>query len=62
VLTLIYILLIASAVCFLAGGVNRVIRHKEGTMWWRGAIGLLAFACALMLLEIYLHITRQRLP
>ena len=58
----IYILMIASAVCFLAGGVNRVLRHKEGTMWWRGAIGLLAFACALMLLGIYLQLTSQRIP
>jgi tellurite resistance protein TehA-like permease len=48
----IYALIIAAAVCFLSGVVARFIRHKEGTLWWRGAIGILLFAMALTLLEI----------
>jgi hypothetical protein len=35
------------------GVVARFIRKQEGTLWWRGAIGLLAFAMTLTLLEIF---------
>jgi hypothetical protein len=46
-------LIIAAAVCFVAGVVARFIRHKEGTLWYRGTMALLAFAIALTLLAIY---------
>ena len=49
----IYVLLIAAAVCFLSGVVARFIRHKEGTVWYRGTMALLTFAIALTLLAIY---------
>lgn len=49
----IYVLIIAAAVCFVAGVVARFIRHKEGTLWYRGTMALLAFAIALTLLAIY---------
>jgi drug/metabolite transporter (DMT)-like permease len=49
----IYGLIIAAAVCFVAGVVARFIRHKEGTLWYRGTIALLAFAMTLLLLAIY---------
>ena len=49
----IYGLIIAAAVCFVAGVVARFIRHKEGTVWYRGTMALLAFAIALTLLAIY---------
>jgi hypothetical protein len=51
-LTWVYIFLIAAAVLFAAGGVARFVRRHEGTVWWRGAIGLIGFAQALLLLEI----------
>jgi hypothetical protein len=46
-------LIIAAAVCFVSGVVARFIRHKEGTLWYRGTIALLAFAMTLLLLAIY---------
>jgi len=49
---LIYGLVILAAACFVAGAVARFVRKHEGTLWWRGAIGLLAFAMTLTLLEI----------
>lgn len=49
----IYGLIIAAAVCFVAGVVARFIRHKEGTVWYRGTMALLTFAIALTLLAIY---------
>lgn len=49
----IYGLLIAAAVCFVAGVVAHFIRHKEGTVWYRGTMALLTFAIALTLLAIY---------
>jgi hypothetical protein len=60
VLTSVYVMIIAAAVAFLTGVVVRIARHKEATMWWRGAMGLLAFANTLLLLEIYLHLAGQR--
>lgn len=56
----IYGLLVTAAGLFLMGSINRFIRHKEATVWWRGSMGLLAFACALMLLEIYQSMTAPR--
>jgi hypothetical protein len=53
VLTFIYVLVSLAAVCFVWGVVARFIRKQEGTLWWRGAIGLLAFAMTLTLLEIF---------
>jgi hypothetical protein len=53
VLTFIYALVIAAGVLFLVGAANRVFRKQEGTMYWRGAMGLLGFAVALLLLELY---------
>jgi hypothetical protein len=49
----IYGLIIAAAVCFVSGVVARFIRHKEGTVWYRGTMALLTFAIALTLLAIY---------
>ena len=49
----IYALIIAAAVCFASGVVARFIRHKEGTVWYRGTMALLTFAIALTLLAIY---------
>ena len=51
-LTFIYVLVILAAACFVTGAVARFVRKHEGTLWWRGAIGLLAFATTLTLLEI----------
>lgn len=51
-LTLIYGLVGLAAVCFVCGVIARFVRKHEGTVWWRGAIGLLAFAMTLTLLEI----------
>ncbi|MCL6566469.1 MAG: hypothetical protein K6U09_08610 [Acidobacteriia bacterium] len=50
--TTVYALTTAAAVCFLFGAVARFVRHHEGTVWWRGAMGFLAFAQTLLLLEI----------
>jgi hypothetical protein len=52
VLIFIYVLLIAAGVFFAAGAYAHFVRKHEGTVWWRGAMGLLAFAMALTLLEI----------
>ena len=52
-ITFIYVLIGLAAVCFISGAVARFVRKHEGTVWWRGAIGLLAFAMALTLIEIY---------
>jgi len=49
----IYGLIIAAAVCFVSGVVARFVRHKEGTVWYRGTIALLGFAIAFLLLAIY---------
>jgi hypothetical protein len=49
----IYGLIIAAAVCFVAGVIARFFRHKEGTLWYRGTMALLTFAIALTLLAIY---------
>jgi len=51
-LTFIHVLVVLAAGCFVSGAVARFVRKHEGTVWWRGAIGLLAFAMALTLLEI----------
>jgi hypothetical protein len=62
VLITVYVLLISAGVCFLAGALARFIRHHEGTVWWRGAIGFLAFAQTLLLLEILEALTARGLP
>jgi hypothetical protein len=49
----IYGLLIGAGVCFLCGIIARFIRHREGTLWYRGTMALLTFAVALTLLAIY---------
>jgi hypothetical protein len=49
----IYVLIIAAAVCFVSGVIARFVRHKEGTLWYRGTMALLTFAIALTLLAIY---------
>lgn len=51
-LLLIQILIGLAALCFLAGVIARFVRKHEGTVWYRGTMGLLAFAIALLLLEI----------
>ena len=56
-LTLIYVLVVAAAACFTVGIIVRFVRHHEATVWWRGAMGLLAFANTLLLLEIYRVLT-----
>ncbi|MCL6480826.1 MAG: hypothetical protein K6U02_03780 [Firmicutes bacterium] len=50
--TTVYLLMIAAGVCFVFGAVARFVRRHEGTVWWRGAVGFLAFAQTLLLLEI----------
>jgi hypothetical protein len=60
VLTLIYVLVALAAACFVSGAVARFVRKHEGTVWWRGAIGLLAFAMTLTLLEILFALSGQR--
>jgi hypothetical protein len=49
----IYGLIITAGVLFLTGTVARFVRHHEATVWWRGAMGLLAFAHILLMLQIY---------
>lgn len=56
----IYGLIIGATVCFISGVVARFIRHKEGTLWYRGAITLLAFAMTFLLLAIYFELERPR--
>ena len=59
-LTFIYGLVIAAAVLYLAGAFVHFVRKHEGTVWWRGAMGLLAFAIALVLIEIYYQLAGGR--
>lgn len=47
-----YVLIALAAVLFIIGAVAKFIRKHEGTVWWRGSMGLLAFAAVLILLEI----------
>jgi hypothetical protein len=56
----IYALIALAAAFFVVGAVARFVRHHEGTVWWRGAMGLLAFANTLLLLEIYWALTGGR--
>ena len=56
----IYALLISAGVCFICGVVARFIRHKEGTLWYRGTMALLAFAISLLLLAIYFSLQNSR--
>ena len=49
----VYILIGLAAVFFIGGAIARFVRHHEGTVWWRGAICMLAFAMTLLLLEIF---------
>ncbi len=62
VLAAVYVLMITAAVFFVAGGLARFIRHHEGTVWWRGAVGFLAFAQTLLLLEILRVLTVRVIP
>jgi hypothetical protein len=48
----IYVLISIAAVLFIIGAVARFVRKHEGTVWWRGAMGLLAFAAILIMLQI----------
>ena len=48
----VYILMGIAAVCFIAGAVARFFHGHEGTVWYRGAMGLMMFANSLLLLEI----------
>jgi len=48
----IYVLSGAAAALFIIGAVAKFVRKHEGTVWWRGSMGLLAFAAVLILLEI----------
>ena len=59
-LTWIYVLVILAAGLFLAGAFARFVRHHEGTVWWRGSMGLLAFANTLLLLEIFHRLSGPR--
>jgi hypothetical protein len=56
----IYGLLIAAGVCFICGVIARFIRHREGTLWYRGTMALLTFAMALTLLAIYFATAASR--
>jgi len=44
--------MVLAGMLFVMGAVTRFVRHQEGTVWWRGSMGLLAFANTLLLLEI----------
>ena len=48
----IYLLIALAAVLFIIGAVAKFVRKHEGTVWWRGSMGLLAFAIVLILLQI----------
>jgi hypothetical protein len=48
----IYVLISLAAVLFIIGAVARFVRKHEGTVWWRGSMGLLAFAAILIMLQI----------
>jgi len=52
VLILTYILMGLAAVCFVSGAVTRFFHAQEGTVWYRGAMGLLMFAQCFLLLQI----------
>jgi hypothetical protein len=56
----IYGLMIGAVVCFIAGVITRFLRHKEGTLWYRGTLALLAFAMTFLLLAIYFQLQRLR--
>ncbi|HEV8385655.1 MAG TPA: hypothetical protein VGQ11_12350 [Candidatus Acidoferrales bacterium] len=56
----IYGLLIAAGVCFICGVIARFIRHREGTLWYRGTMALLNFAIVLLLLAIYVVLENSR--
>lgn len=56
----IYVLIIGAAVCFVAGVIARFFRHKEGTLWYRGTMALLAFAMTFLLLAIYFQLQHSR--
>lgn len=60
VLTCVYVLIGLAVVFFIVGGVARFVRHHEGTLWWRGSMGMLAFANTLLLLEILSALTGRR--
>ena len=49
----VYILIGLAAAFFICGTIARFVRHHEGTVWWRGSMGMLLFAMTLLLLEIY---------
>ena len=51
-LNLIHVLIGLAAVCFVSGAVARFVHHHDGTVWWRGTMGFLAFANVLALLQI----------
>ena len=48
----IYVLIALAAVLYLIGAFVHFVRKHEGTVWWRGSMGLLWFAMALTLLQI----------
>ena len=48
----IYGLIGVAAVLFIIGAVAKFVRRHEGTVWWRGSMGLLAFAAILIMLQI----------
>lgn len=58
---LIYLLLVLAAVLYLVSGASRFLKFQilghDPTVWWRGAMGLLGFAIALILWQIL-----QRMP
>lgn len=56
----IYALLIGAAVCFICGIIARFFRHREGTLWYRGTMALLAFAICLLLLAIFFSLEAGR--
>ena len=59
-LTFIYALVIVAAILFAAGAFAHFVRKHEGAVWWRGSMGLLAFAATLLLIEIYLQLGGTR--
>lgn len=53
---LIHLLLVLAAVLYLVSGLSRFFKFQilghDPTVWWRGSMGLLGFAIALMLWQI----------
>lgn len=53
---LIHLLLVLAAVLYLVSGLSRFFKFQilghDPTVWWRGAMGLLGFAIALILWQI----------